>query len=171
VGDRTAESGARQIVQPDDGVPDGISGYLAFEWDAVDSWWEEDEQIRVHPRDPYTRIDTRHSSRQIQGALGGKTVAHSDKPVLLFETGLPVRYYLPKVDLNWDYLVPTDLKTECPYKGEASYYTVEVNDEKAVNIAWTYPFPNPGLGRIQGRVAFLTERLEQVTLDGQRLPD
>ena len=98
----------------------GAAGHVRFDWDAMDHWFEEDEEVYTHPRDPYTRVDILASSRQVQVEVDGVTVADSTSPRLLFETGLPTRYYLPKIDVRMDLLRPTDTFTDCPYKGTRS---------------------------------------------------
>jgi len=171
VGDRTAKNAARQYTAPGEEAPPEIENYIAFNWEAVDTWWEEDEPVRVHPRDPFSRLDALHSSRHIEVHIGGVEVADTTDAVLLFETGLPVRYYLPKKDIRMELLQPTDLETECPYKGIAHYYSAEVEGEQFVNIAWTYPFPNPKMYKIRDRVAFYSEKLDEILVDGQPLPN
>jgi uncharacterized protein (DUF427 family) len=167
---RQTEDAAWQIREPHKEAPEGIESYIAFEWKAMDAWWEEEEQVRVHPRDPFSRIDCLHSSREIRVEINGVTAAETSRAVLLFETGLPVRYYFPKQDLNLGCFEPADLITRCPYKGKAHYYSAVINGEKHENIAWTYPYPNPNLAKIQDRVAFYTEKLDGVFVDGQQLP-
>ncbi len=99
-----------------------LRGLIAFEWDAMDGWFEEDEEVYVHARDPYTRVDILPSSRHVQVRINGVTVAESHHPRLLFETGLPTRYYLPKTDVRMDLLSRTDTETHCPYKGTAEFW-------------------------------------------------
>ncbi len=124
--------------------------HVTFEWSAMDAWFEEDEEVYVHARDPYTRVDILQSSRHIEVFIAGTKVADSTAPRLLFETGLPVRYYLPKTDVRMDLLTPTDLHTECPYKGTASYYSVNVDGETYDNYVWWYPFPVEESSKIAG---------------------
>ncbi|WP_229796067.1 DUF427 domain-containing protein, partial [Saccharothrix coeruleofusca] len=111
-----------------------LRGLVRVEWDAVDEWFEEDEPVYVHPRSPYTRIDALASSRHVQVSVGGVLVADSRRPVILFETGLPPRYYLPMTDVRMDLLRPTDLRTGCPYKGTAEYWSVVVGEEVHENV-------------------------------------
>lgn len=94
-------------------------GYIAFKWDQMDAWFEEDDEVWVHPRDPYHRVDVVTSSRHVQVVVDGVTVADTRRPRLLFETGLPTRYYIPKLDVRMDLLTPTATQTRCPYKGKA----------------------------------------------------
>ena len=101
---------------------DGLEGTVRFEWDALDTWFEEDEEMFVHPRNPYTRVDALRSTRRVRVELAGAVLAESAAPVMVFETGLPTRYYFNRTDVNFDYLVPSDTVTACPYKGRTSDY-------------------------------------------------
>ena len=114
-----------------------------MEFAAFDEWFEEDEPVYVHPRDPYTRVDALPSSRHVRVEVGGVEVANSHRPVILFETGLPARYYLPMTDVRLDLLRPTDLRTSCPYKGTAEYWSVVLGDEVHENVVWGYRTPLP----------------------------
>lgn len=169
VGDRVAERAAWNYTRQED-EPGELGGYIGFQFDALDAWFEEDEQIYVHPRDPYTRIDVWHSSREVKVVCAAKVVAHTSRSVLLFETGLPTRYYLPKVDVRMDLLELTDHHTHCPYKGTASYYSVRVGDTVRENVAWYYPFPQPQVAKIQNLIGFYDETIDEFYVDGQRLP-
>jgi uncharacterized protein (DUF427 family) len=146
---------------------EAVSGYYAFAWDAVDAWFEEDEQVYVHARDPYSRVDILQSSRHVVVEIDGVKVADSVRPRLLFETGLPVRYYLPKTDVRMDLLVPTDLHTECPYKGTASYYSVDLGRDVHANVVWWYPAPVAESAAIAGFVCFYNEKVD-ITVDGEQ---
>jgi uncharacterized protein (DUF427 family) len=100
----------------------------------MDAWFEEDEEVFVHPRDPYHRVDVLESSRHVRVSVDGEVVAETDCPMVLFETGLPPRYYIPPEDVREDVLVPSDKQTQCPYKGIASYHSVKVGDETAEDL-------------------------------------
>src|SRR5258705_1801944 len=115
VKDRIAHNGARAYIKPT-GYRAALEGHLTFFWDEMDAWFEEDEQVFVHPRDPYTRVDTVHSSRYVRVEIEGVTLGETRRPILLFETGLPTRYYIPKLDVRMDLLEPTESVTRCPYK-------------------------------------------------------
>lgn len=155
-----SEEGFERTDAPD------LRGYVCFTWDKIDSWFEEAEEIFAHPRDPYKRIDCVHSTRHIKVKLGGEVVAESDRPVLLFETGLRTRYYIPKIDVRMDLLRPSDTKSVCPYKGTASYYSVELNGQLHQDVAWYYPQALPESMPIAGGyVAFYDERVESVEVD------
>jgi uncharacterized protein (DUF427 family) len=129
----------------------------------MDAWFEEDEEIFVHPRDPATRVQILPSSRHVTIEVDGVTVADTSHPTLLYETHLPRRTYIPKVDVRMDLLTPTSSTTRCPYKGSARYWSLPGNDD----IAWSYPTPLGESAEIAGLVAFYDERVD-VTVDGVR---
>ncbi len=137
-----------------------LEGHIAFYWNAVDRWFEEDEEVFVHPRDPYTRVDTVHSSRHVRVEVGGQVVAESKRPVLLYETGLPTRYYIPKLDVRMDLLEATDTVTHCPYKGAASYWSLRVGDKAYQDFVWSYPRPIPEIPKIENLLCFYNERVD-----------
>jgi uncharacterized protein (DUF427 family) len=138
---------------------------IRFDWDAMDAWFEEDEEVFTHPRDPYTRIDILPSSRNVRVEVDGVTVADSTSPRLLFETGLPTRYYLPKTHVRLDLLTPTVTATHCPYKGQAEYWTVRTGTSVHRDIAWSYPTPLPESQKIAGLIAFPNEKVD-IYVDG-----
>jgi uncharacterized protein (DUF427 family) len=140
---------------------------IRLDWDAMDAWFEEDEEVFTHPRDPYTRIDILSSSRHLRIEIDGATVAESSNPTLLFETGLPVRYYLPKTHVRLDLLTHTDSESHCPYKGQAEYWSVRTGDTVHEDIAWSYPTPLPESLGVAGHIAFYDEKVD-VFVDGVR---
>jgi uncharacterized protein (DUF427 family) len=143
-----------------------LEGTIRLRWDAMDAWFEEDEEVFVHPRDPYTRVDILQSSRHVRVEVDGLTVADSRQPRILFETGLPPRYYLPKTDVRMDLLIPTEHHTACPYKGTASYYSLEVDGTTHDNAVWWYRHPTLESAKIAGYVCFYNERVD-LFVDGQ----
>ena len=143
---------------------------VIFSWQpgVLDRWLEEDEEVAVHPRDPHKRVEAIASSRHITvavGSVGGVVLADSHRPVLLFETDLPTRYYLPRDDVNFDALTSSTNSSLCPYKGEADQYWSVIGQPDAKDVAWSYSAPFPAVGKIAGRVAFYNE-LVDITLDG-----
>jgi len=96
---------------------DGLNDTVRFAWSAFDAWFEEDEQVFVHPRNPYTRVDSLRSSRHLRVESKGVVLAETSSPVLCFETGLPTRYYIDRTDVSFEHLVPSQTQTLCPYKG------------------------------------------------------
>lgn len=163
-GGTTAAGAARRY--PDSPVPE-LRDAVRLEWDAMTEWLEEDEPVYVHPRDPYKRVDILASSRHIRVELAGVTLADSRAPRILFETGLPPRYYLPLADVRLDLLRPSDRLTRCPYKGTASYWSVEVHGQRHEDLVWTYRAPLPESQKIAGLACFYDERVE-VYVDGER---
>jgi len=142
-----------------------LAGYVVLDFDAFDRWLEEDEGIVSHPRDPFHRVDVRRSRRSVRIERDGHVLAESGQPHLLFETNLPVRFYLPRADVRTQLLRPSARRTTCAYKGEASYWTAEVGDRTVKDLAWTYERPLPDAAEIAGLVAFFDERVD-VVLDG-----
>ena len=144
---------------------ESIRDSVRFDWKVMDAWFEEDEEVIVHPRDPHTRVDTLASSRHVRVMIDGEVVADSQRPVLLFETGLPVRYYVPQTDLRTELFTRTDRATQCPYKGTARYWSVTIGDTVHPDIAWSYPTPLPESIKVAGLVSFYNERVD-IEVDG-----
>ncbi len=144
---------------PDPKIPE-LAGHYALLWKSMDHWFEEDEEVYVHPRDPHTRLDILPSSRRVRIEIDGVTVADSTNASFLFETGLPVRYYLPKTDVRMEFLIPTDLATACPYKGTARYWSATVDGTTLENVVWGYDTPLPESQKVAGLVAFYNEKLD-----------
>jgi len=133
---------------------DALRDHIRFEWEAMDAWFEEDEEVFVHARDPHCRIDVLPSSRHVRIELDSVTIAESTRPRLLFETGLPTRCYLSKLDVRMDLLVPSDTVTHCPYKGTAQYWSIQVGDQLYEDLAWSYRTTPPESEKISGLIAF-----------------
>jgi uncharacterized protein (DUF427 family) len=152
-----ARDGEREAAafSPSDAV---LSGYAILDFDAFDAWYEEDERNVGHPRDPFHRIDILHSSRHVRVEVEGAVVADSDDPYLLFEPPVPVRYYLPREDVRTDLLRPSEKRTVCAYKGHASYWSMEGQDD----VAWGYAEPLREAAEITGRLAFFSEKADLV---------
>jgi uncharacterized protein (DUF427 family) len=163
VGELVVADAAWYYPDPLPGAPP-IGGLIAFYWDRVDHWLEEEQEIFFHPRDPYHRIDIMPSSRQVRVLRKGTLLAQSDQAVVLFETGLPPRWYLPREDVVAE-LEPSDSHTGCPYKGLASYFSVLLDGHATPDIVWTYPDPLPEATPIKDLLAFYDERVD-VELDG-----
>src|SRR5262245_57145282 len=140
---------------------------IRFEWNAMDGWFEEDEEVYVHPHDPYTRIDIVHSSRHVEVEVNGVKIADTHRPTLLFETRLPARYYIPKLDVRMDLLTSTDTVTGCAYKGFAEYWSVNAGGKTFKDFAWSYKTPLPENVKIAGLVAFYNEQADFI-VDGER---
>ena len=141
-----------------------LAGYVIVDFDGFDAWYEEDERNVGHPRDPFHRIDIVHSSRHVRVERDGVLLAESTRPRLLFEPPLPVRYYLPPEDVRADLLRPSETRSFCAYKGEASYLSL---DDEA-DVAWTYPAPLREAAEVTDHVAFFNERVD-IAVDGTPL--
>lgn len=137
-----------------------VQEYVAFYWNKVDAWYEEDEEVFIGPKDPYTRVDTRESSRNVRVVVNGETVAETDRPVMLIESGLPYRYYIPKDDVRMDLLESTEVTMKSTYKGIASYYNVKVNGETVEDLAWCYEDPTDESAKIRGQICFPQGKVE-----------
>lgn len=146
-----------------------VAGLLGIAWSRMDSWFEEDEEVYVHPRSPYHRVDVLDSSRHVTVQIGDVVLAESDRPRMLFETGLPVRYYLPRDHVHHDLLQPEQGTSQCPYKGIADYWSLRpdiAGTERGERLAWGYRFPLPEVQKVAGLLAFFDERL-MVSVDGR----
>jgi uncharacterized protein (DUF427 family) len=165
VAGHVAEGAARRY--PDSPLA-AIRDLVRLEWAAMDEWMEEDEPVYTHPRDPYHRVDILHSSRHVRVEVDGVTVADSVRPVILFETGLPPRYYLPLSDIRTDLLTPTDTQTQCPYKGTAGYWSVDTGHGAHADLVWGYRSPLPESQKIAGLACFYNEKVD-LYVDGVRL--
>jgi uncharacterized protein (DUF427 family) len=161
-GGKSAEDAALQYV---DSPIVELRDLIRLDWDAMDGWFEEDEEVFTHPRDPYTRVDIMPTSRMVRVELDGVVLAESTNARVLFETGLPPRWYVPKTDVRMDLLVPSGTVTHCPYKGQAQYWSVRVGDHLVEDLAWSYRTPLPESQKIAGLVAFLNERVDLVIED------
>ena len=146
-----------------------LEDHVAFAWEKMDAWFEEDEEIFVYARDPHKRVDVIHSSRHIKVVVDGVTVGETTRPSLLFETGLPTRYYMPKHDARMDLLQRSDAVSRCPYKGEANLYSIKIGDKLHEGLAWIYRYPMVECAKIQGLVGFFNEKLDMYE-DGTLLP-
>lgn len=164
-GDDVADDAVWSYPKPVDGAPP-LNGYVALYWHKLDTWWEEDEEMIGHVRDPYHRVDVLDSSRQVRVSVDGVTLAATTRPKALYETGLPVRWYIPLEDVTLDVLVHSDTQTTCAYKGRASTLSARVNGEIKSDVAWTYRDPRRDVDRIRGHVCFYNEFVD-IEVDGE----
>jgi uncharacterized protein (DUF427 family) len=165
-GNRLVENAVWTYEEPN-AIAAPIKGLLAFDWHKTDHWFEEDEEIFAHPRDPHHRVDVRPSTRVVRVVFAGETIAQTGRGLFLFETGLPTRYYIPPADVRMDFLTPTLKTTTCPYKGEASYWTIRVGDRAVEDAVWSYPEPLPECPRIKGYFCFYPEKVERIEVEGE----
>lgn len=145
-----------------------LPDHYTFDWDAMDAWFEEEEQIYVHPHHPYWRVDCINSSRHIEVIVDGTKVADTHRPCILFETSLPTRFYIPQHDCRLELLEPSDTITRCPYKGEAHYHSVKVGEKLHKNLVWYYRYPLAKALPVQGMLCFFNEKVE-IHQDGKPL--
>jgi len=131
-----------------------LRGFAALYADRVDRWLVEDEPLAGHLRDPYHRVDVHQSSRAVRVSVGDDLVAETAHPVLVFETSLPVRAYIPRRDLVAGHLAPSPTQTTCPYKGDASFWHVHADGQKFPDAAWSYELPLAAAMKIAGHVCF-----------------
>jgi uncharacterized protein (DUF427 family) len=167
----TVSAGSKQAPEAalryDHSPVEKLREMIRFDWRAMDAWFEEDEEVFTHARDPHTRVDILASSRDVRVEVDGVTVARSTSPRLLFETGLPVRYYLPKPHVCLDLLERSETVTHCPYKGQAQSWSVRIGEHLHENLAWSYPTPLPESEKIAGMIAFYNEKVD-LFIDGTR---
>jgi uncharacterized protein (DUF427 family) len=159
----TAAGAARRY--PDSPL-EPLRDLVRFTWAEMDEWLEEDEPVYTHPRDPYTRVDILASSQHVRVEIDGVTVADSVRPHILFETGLPPRYYLPLPDVRTELLVPSDTTSHCPYKGTAGYWSVDAGHGVRPDLVWIYRTPLPESQKVAGLACFYNEKVD-LYLDGE----
>jgi uncharacterized protein (DUF427 family) len=168
VGERVAPDAAWTHPEPLAGGPD-LRGFIAFYWSAMDEWLEEDEQAIGHARDPYHRVDVLDTSRHVRVSVAGHVLAETTRARVLFETGLPPRWYIPPADVRQDVLVASDSRTICAYKGTASYWSVRAADAVDRDLVWYYTDPRHDALRVAGYLCFFNERVD-LEIDGVRQP-
>jgi len=136
-----------------------LNGYAGLYWNAMDEWYDEDERVEGHIRDPYHRVDVRRSSRPVRFLLGEVVLAETTRPLLLSETGLPNRFYIAAADVRQDLLEESDTHTICAYKGTASYWTVSADGHKLADAVWSYPQATGDAAAVSGYLSFLHDDL------------
>lgn len=170
------ENAVWSYPDPIDGAPP-LAGYAALYFDRMDSWFEEDQEVYAHPRDPYHRVDVRAASRHVVVRHGDAVVAESERPQLLFETGLPVRYYLPAGDVRTALLKKSDTVSQCPYKGEGQHWHLAADgaegedgadSSEISDVAWSLPRALPEAVEADGHFCFYPDKVT-VEVDGERV--
>lgn len=166
-GARGRENALWAYPDPVDGA-EALAGRVAFYWNALDAWFEEEEQVYVHPRSPFCRIDALSTGRHVRVESGGELVADTTRGVLLLETGQPMRFYLPRLDV----LAPLERGEagfRCAYKGEGIYYSVCLKDRRLEKAAWSFLNPTAEAYALRGMVAFDPAQLPELSVDGEPL--
>ncbi|MFM0101120.1 DUF427 domain-containing protein [Paraburkholderia nemoris] len=168
-GGRHAANAVWRYASPSTEAGEALKDYYAFEWKAVDAWFEEEEELFQHPhaRDPYKRVDAISSSRHVKVWIDDEVIAESSNAVVVFETGLPTRYYLPLQDVRSRLLVPSARLTTCPYKGQARYWSAKIGDKLHEDVVWSYPTPIREIPKIAGLLSFYQERATRFEVDGK----
>lgn len=158
-GGRTAENAVWGYPDP---LPAAkwLQGFVAIYWEMMDAWFDEDEQLEGHVRDPYHRVDVREARRNVRVVCQGTVVASTDRPMILSETGLPNRYYIDPEHVRMDVLEPSDTRTVCPYKGTASYWSLDLDGQRIEDVGWSYPNPLEETSRVPGHLSFSHPELE-----------
>lgn len=169
VGERTAENSAWTYNDLVEGA-EFLRGYIAFDWGKMDAWFEEKEEVFVHAKDPFKRIDTLKTDRKVSIIIDNEIVAESSESVLLLEPGHPVRYYLPMADVRREVLRASNTVSRCPYKGAANYYTIEINGKRFEDVAWSYRYATPEASKVTAMICFFNERVDDIIVDGAPLP-
>lgn len=145
----------------------GLAGMVRLQWNALDRWFEEDEEVFVHPRNPYKRVDALRSNRAVRVELNGVVLAEAQSCVMVFETGLPTRYYLEATNVRFAHLEASPTRTQCPYKGTTGgYWSAEAKGTRVPDVAWTYQFTTAAMTAIAGLVSFLNEKVD-IFIDGE----
>jgi uncharacterized protein (DUF427 family) len=154
VGDRVAENAVWAYEDP---LPEAewLRGLASVYPERVDAWFDEEEEIDGHLRDPYHRVDARRSSRRVEVRVNGDVVARSERPVVVFETGVALRFYLPREDVRAD-LRPSDTTAVCPYKGRAAYWSLDGIED----AAWSYEEPLESMLKARGTLCFDAGKVE-----------
>jgi uncharacterized protein (DUF427 family) len=165
VGDRVEENVMWSYRDPYEEML-GIKDHVAFYWDRMESWWEEDEEIFKHARDPKHRVDAILSHRPVTVVVGGEALAETSNARFVFETNHPVRYYIPREDVRMDPLSGSDTTSRCPYKGIASYFSAAVGEESYPDIAWSYQNPIEECPKIRDLICFFNENVDAIIVDG-----
>ncbi len=169
VGDRLAEGCVTASPTRADGA-EILPGYVTVAFTAMDRWFEEDDPIYAHPRDPYHRVDVRSSSRHVVVRHKGQAVAETTRPKLLFETSVPVRYYVPAADVRIDLLSKSETVSECPYKGDGQHWHLLAGADRIDDAAWSLPHPLPEGFAAAEHICFYPDKVE-IAVDGQRVTD
>jgi uncharacterized protein (DUF427 family) len=145
---------------------EALRDLVRLDWNSMTDWFEEDELVYVHARDPYSRVDILASSRHVRVEIDGVTVADSRQPRILFETGLPPRYYLPLTEVRMDLLRSSGTQSQCPYKGTAGYWSVDTGQAVHTDLVWIYRMPLPESQKVAGLACFYNEKVD-IYLDGE----
>lgn len=166
----TVENIAKTYVSSPE-VGGKLNGYTILDYEFIEKWMEEDEIIRGHPRDPYTRIDVLQSKTRVEYFIKGEKIVDANNILKLFETGLPTRYYIHPDDVNMDFLFPSESETFCPYKGKASYWDIRIGDKTLHDAVWSYLEPFDEVARTKGYFSFYEDVLDSILIGERKKED
>lgn len=138
-------------------------GHVTVAWDAVDAWFEEDEQVLGHPRNPYHRVDCVRTSRRLRVDLARTVLVDTTETLGVYETSLAPRLYVPPSSVRTDLLRRSDTTSYCPYKGTATWWSAGVDDVVVDDVAWSYDDPLPESLPLRGLLSFDDQRVHVVT--------
>ena len=145
-----------------DGLPTEAAtdapGYVTVASDAVDAWYEEDEEFFGHPRNPYHRVDCLRSSRPLRVEADGAVLVDTKDTMVVYETALDPRLYVDPGLVRVE-LTRSQLHTYCPYKGTATYWNAVVNGVVLPDVAWSYEKALPESSPLQHLVSFDDQRV------------
>ncbi len=144
---------------PNEPEPDA-PGYVRIAWDAVDEWYEEEERVFMHPRNPYHRVDCVLTSRRLRVMAEGVVLVDTATTIGVYETSLPPLLYVSREQLSADVLTPSATTTYCPYKGTATYWSADVGGKKLADVAWSYEEPNSECRAIRSHVCFDRDKVD-----------
>lgn len=162
------EAAVQNYAAGHDPISAALAGFRFVHPDSVDRWFVEDEPVYAHVRDPYHRVDVLTSHRHVVVEHGSEIIADTIRPKMLFETGLPPRYYLPWADVRLELFQLSDTVSECPYKGDGQHWDLKIKDEELTDAAWSLPHPLPEGMPAAEHVSFYEDGVT-VTVDGVRL--
>lgn len=135
-------------------------GYRTVRWDAVDAWFEEEEEVLGHPRNPYHRVDCLRARRHLRVEAAGTTLVDTSETTAVYETALAPRLYVAKALVRMDLLEPSATRTYCPYKGSARYWSARIDGRVVPDVAWSYEDPLPESTPLRGLLSFEEGRVE-----------
>ena len=168
-GGEIARNAAWAYKTPIDSAP-WLAGHIAFDYKQMHAWYQEDEKVYAHPRNPYHRCDIHAASRTVKVRCGDTVVAESTQPRMLFETGVPPRFYLPPDDVRTDLLERSETVSECPYKGDGQHWHLKVGGRTVEDVAWSLPRPLGEAQTVTDYLCFYSGKVE-VEVDGERLSE
>jgi uncharacterized protein (DUF427 family) len=162
--DKVIENSAWSYENPISGA-EKLAGYIAFYFKMMDHWYEDEDEIFVHPKDPFVRIDVRRSKQSVRVVIGGETISQTRRARLLYETGAVTRYYIPKKVIHMELLQSSNLITSCPYKGTCNYWSLKINNLEFENVVWSYMAPNSEALGIKNLLCFYNEKVDEIFID------